>query len=288
MCRIIIIGGGVVDGGLGHSGVPRAVPSSDEGDVVQVGRVGHGVLLVLQNLVDDGGELGGVFGRHTAVEHIREVVAVHRAVVEVGHLTRGAARGVGHLGHVADEDEEGGGVALADAGVVEVLHITLDGIVVATSLGGGHHVDVEALLGLPVEPGLQGADVVLGGYHNHVDGIGHQVRVVVIHVHDLAVVEHLLVDDVEVGAVGTQQHALGLGAVGTVKADLHLDVVKHAQGVRHGVVADGVDLQHAHLYAAHRALHLDVGFGGCGQAAGLVGVGVVGEGHVFGTLVLAH
>ena len=60
--RIIIIGGGVVDGGLADARVPITVPTGDEGHVVEVTWVGHGVLLVLQNLVDDGRHLVGVFG----------------------------------------------------------------------------------------------------------------------------------------------------------------------------------------------------------------------------------
>ena len=60
--RIIIIGGGVVDGGLTDAWVPIAVPSSDEGHIAEVAWVGHGVLLVLQDLVDDGRNLVGIFG----------------------------------------------------------------------------------------------------------------------------------------------------------------------------------------------------------------------------------
>ena len=60
--RIIIIGGGVVDGGLADARVPITVPTGDEGHIAEVARVGHGVLLVLQNLVDDGRHLVGVFG----------------------------------------------------------------------------------------------------------------------------------------------------------------------------------------------------------------------------------
>ena len=285
--RIIIIGGGVVDGGSTDARSPVTVPTSDEGHVVEVARVGHGVLLVLQDLVDDGGELRRVLCRHAAVEHVGEVVVVDAAVIEVGHLLCGRARSVGYLGHIAHEDEESRRRALADTRVIEVLHIAADGAVGAASLGGGHHVHVDAFLDFPVDPGLQCADVVLRRDHNHVGGIGHQVGVVVVNVKDLAVVEHLLVDAVEIRAVGAEQHALGLSTVGTVKGHFHLDVVEDAQDVGSRVVAHRIDNQRADADAAQGALHFDGGCGFRGEAAGLVGRSVVDKLHFFKVLVLA-
>ena len=122
--RIIIIGGGVVDGGLTDARVPITVPSGDERHIAQIARVGHGVLLVLQNLVDDGSDLIGVFGRHAAVEHVGEIVVVNRTIIEVGYLLGGIATGFSRdLSCVADKDDESRSSALADAGVVEVLHV---------------------------------------------------------------------------------------------------------------------------------------------------------------------
>ena len=284
---IIIIGGSVVDGRTAHTGGPVVVPTSDERHVVQVARVGHGVLLVLQNLVDDVGQLGGIFRRHAAVEHVGEVVVVHCAVIQVGHLLGLASHCVGHLSHVAYDDEESRRFALVDARVVLVLHETADGVVGGSGLCRGIEAHVETFLYLPINPRLERGNVVVGRNHDHVDGIGHQVRVVVIHAHDLAVVEHLLVNDVEIGAVGAHQHALGFGEVGTVEAHFHLDVVEHAQGVRHGVVAHRIDDQRADTDAAHRALHLNRGFGRSGEAAGLVGCGIIHKLYVFRALVLA-
>ena len=75
------------------------------------------------------------------------------------------------------------------------------------------------------------------------DGIGHQVWVVVVHIHNLTVVEHLFVDDVVIGTISAQQHTLGLGTVGTVETDFHFDIVEYAQGVGGGIVAHRVDDQ---------------------------------------------
>ena len=58
---IIIIGSGIVDSGGTDTCGPIRVPTSNEGHIVEVARVGHGVLLILQNLVDDGSKLVGVF-----------------------------------------------------------------------------------------------------------------------------------------------------------------------------------------------------------------------------------
>ena len=285
---IIVIGGGIVDGGSANASVPVAVPAGDEGHVAQVARVGHGVLLVLQDLVDDGRDLVGVLGRHTAVEHVGEVVAIDGTIVQVGHLLGGiTTRFSWDLTRVAHKDDEGRRGTLVDTRVVKVLHVGLNGVVVTTSLCRSHHIHVEALLYLPVDPRLQGGDVVFGCNHDHVDGIGHQVGVVGVDVKDLTIVEHLLVDDVEIGAVGAEQHAFGFGAVGTVEADFNLDVVEHTKGVGGGVVADGVDEQRADADATHGALHFDCGFGSRGEAAGLIGIGVVHELNVFRILVLA-
>ena len=116
---IIIIGGGIIDGGSADTSVPIAVPTSDEGYVAEVARVGHGVLLVLQNLVDDGSDLVGVFGRHTAVEHVGEIVVVNRTIVEVGYLLGCIATGFSwDLSRVADKNDKSRRSALADACIV--------------------------------------------------------------------------------------------------------------------------------------------------------------------------
>ena len=286
--RIIIIGGGVVDGGLTDARVPIAVPSGNEGHIAEVAWVGHSVLLILQNLVDDGRDLVGVFGRHTAVEHVGEIVVVNRTIVEVGYLLCGGATGFSRdLACVADKDNESRCCALADASVVEVLHVGLNGVIVAAGLCCGHYIHVKTFLYLPVDPRLQGGDVVFGRDDNHVDGIGHQVRVVGVDIKDLAVVEHLLVNDVEIRAVGTEQHTLGLGVVGSIEADFHLNVVEHAESVGGRVIAHGIDDQRADADATHGALHFNSGFRSRGKAAGLIGLSVVDELHLIRVLVLA-
>ena len=71
--------------------------------------------------------------------------------------------------------------------------------------------------------------------------VGHQIRMVVVDAHDLSVIEHLFVNDVEIRAVGIQQHAFRLSIVGTLEVDLHFDVVEHTNGVGSGVITHGVD-----------------------------------------------
>ena len=160
---------------------------------------------------------------------------------------------------VAHEDEECRCLALTDASVVEVLHIAADGTVGRAGLACGVNVDIEAFLNLPVGPRLKGRDVVLRCDDDHVDRIRHQVRMVGVNVENLAVVEHLLVNDVEIRAVGVYQHSLGLGDVGAVEADLNLDVVEDTDDVVFGVVAHRIDDKRTDSDAAHRALHLDSG-----------------------------
>ena len=105
MGGIIIIGGGIVDGGATDTGVPITVPASDEGHVAQVARVGHGVLLVLQDLVDNGSDLVCILCRHAAVEHVREIVVVDGAIIQVSHFACGIAAGFsGDLSRVAHKD----------------------------------------------------------------------------------------------------------------------------------------------------------------------------------------
>ena len=107
-------------------------------------------------------------------------------------------------------------------------------------------------------------------------------------VHDLSVVEHLLVDDVEIWAVGAEQHTLSLGTVGTIEVDFHFNVVEHAQGVGSRIIAHGINDQRADTNAAHGALHFNRGFGHRGEAAGLIGFGIVHELNFIKILVLAN
>ena len=229
MCGVVIILHRILDGGFADIIGPIAVPTGDEGHIVEIARVWHRVLLILQDLVDDSSDLISALCRHAAVEHVGEVVAIDGAIVQVSHLLGGITTSFSwDLSRIADKDDESRCSALVDASVVKVLHIGLNGVIVAASLCRGHHIHIEALLGLPIDPGLQGTDIVFRCDDNHVDGIGHQIGVVGVDIHDLAIVEHLAIDIVEVGAIGAEKHALGLGDVGTIEAHFHLDVVEHA------------------------------------------------------------
>ena len=78
VCRIVIVGGGVVDGRLSDFWVPSvAVGSGDEQHVVQIAWIGHGVLFVLQHLINNNSKLRGVFCRHAAVKHVGIIVVIH-------------------------------------------------------------------------------------------------------------------------------------------------------------------------------------------------------------------
>ena len=119
MCSVVIILHCILNGGFTDIIGPIAVPTGDKGHVVQVGRVGHGVLLVLQDLVDDSRDLVGVLSRHTAVKHVREVVVVNGTVIQVGHFLGGITTGFsGDLSRVADKDEEGRRSTLVDTSIV--------------------------------------------------------------------------------------------------------------------------------------------------------------------------
>ena len=76
MFFIEVIVGSVPNGGTTHGDTPAAVFASDEEHVVQISRVGHGVLLIFEGLVDHGLHLGNGLSGETAVVHIGELVAV--------------------------------------------------------------------------------------------------------------------------------------------------------------------------------------------------------------------
>ena len=229
MCGVVIILHRILDCGFADVIGPIAVPTSDQGHIVEITRVRHRVLLVLQDLVDDGSDFVGVLGRHTAVEHIREIVVINGAIIQVSHFACGITTSFTRdLSCVAHKDKESRRGTLADTSIVEVVHIGLNGVIVTTSLGGSHHIHIKAFLDFPINPRLQSGNVVFGSDDDHVDGIGHQIGMVGVDIHDLAVVEHLFVNDVEIRAVGTQQHALSLGTVGTIEVDFHFNVVENA------------------------------------------------------------
>ena len=79
--EIVIVG--ILDGRLAHLGSPIGVPTGDEQSLVQIAGVGHGVLLVGQNLVDKVAEFCSGRNRHTAQEHVVIDVAIDGSILQV-------------------------------------------------------------------------------------------------------------------------------------------------------------------------------------------------------------
>ena len=78
MFSIIVIIGGIPNSGATNRSAPTtAVFTSDEKHIIQIARIGHGVLLIFQSLIEHGCHLGNGLSRETAVEHIDKLVAVN-------------------------------------------------------------------------------------------------------------------------------------------------------------------------------------------------------------------
>ena len=120
------------------------------------------------------------------------------------------------------------------------------------------------------------------------DRISHQVRMIVVNVHNLAVVEHLFVNDVEIRTVGVHQHTLGLSEISAFEVDLHFDVVEHTDGVALCVVAHRVDDQRADSDATHRSLHLDRCLRSEGETSCLICLFIVNERYILWLLVFSY
>ena len=103
-----------------------------------------------------------------------------------------------------------------------------------------------------------------------------------------ATVEHLSVNDVEIGTIGAEKLVFSGLRVGTVEEDLHFNVVEHTQRIIDRVVADGVDAHLANANATHVAVNIDIGSGSGGETTGLVCCSVVDEWHILGIEVLTQ
>ena len=117
--RIEVIVVGILDGGFANSIGPSAIPPSDEQGFVQIGRIGHRILLVHQNFVEQVGQFGRGRNGHTAQIHLRiEVVVCSARVVQVCDFTSGAASSCSRndilIAHKDNEGRSIGGVAIAD------------------------------------------------------------------------------------------------------------------------------------------------------------------------------
>ena len=281
MFFIVVVVGSIPNGGTTHSDTPTAVFTSDEEHVVQIARVGHGVLLIFEGLVNHGLHLSHGLSGETAVVHVGILVAVDARILEVGDAVGLATRGTGgHLVLVAHDHQEGGSLF-----VVLFLDEGTDGSGAGTDFIGVVDVQVEALRGLPSIPRLQAFLEHTVGDDQHVNGVLPEVGVFVIDV--VAPVEHLVIDVGEIGAEGTSKLVVGNRFVILAVAHFDFDVVMNEDAVGGSVVLHGVDRQGTDLDATHRALDLHLGDGTVDEAFGGVCFLAVGKRHILRLLVLA-
>ena len=103
-CRVDIVIGQIVNLTIGMGGTKIGIRTRHQHSIVQVRRVWHGVLLILEGLIKDVGQLVGILGRETSVVAVRNIVAVSPGeIVEVSdmRLTRNMGGEGGDLRHVA-------------------------------------------------------------------------------------------------------------------------------------------------------------------------------------------
>ena len=74
---IVVVVGSIPDGRTTYSDAPSIILAGDEQRVVQVARVGHGVLFIFHAFVEHGGHLRYARSGQAAVVHIDELVAIH-------------------------------------------------------------------------------------------------------------------------------------------------------------------------------------------------------------------
>ena len=190
-----------------------------------------------------------------------------------------------NISFVAHNDYESRSIA-----VVAVADKRLDARSTRACVIGGINGGVDALLFLPCDPVLECGvvGVCWGGDDNHLDGCGVKVGVIGVDIQHGTTIEQLLVDDVEIGAIGSDKLVFGSLGITAVKMDFHLDVVEDTHRVVDGVVADGLDAHLTDLNATHDAIHVDGSARRRGEATGLVGGGVVDKRHFVRILVLAQ
>ena len=103
MLGIVIIVGGIPNRRATDDNVPTCIViTCNKKHVIQIARVGHGVLLVFHTFVEHSRHLIDGLSRKTAVEHIGELVSVNAGVVKVGNKAcLGSNARIHHLGLVA-------------------------------------------------------------------------------------------------------------------------------------------------------------------------------------------
>ena len=188
-------------------------------------------------------------------------------------------------GLVTNNDQEGRVV-----GIVSALDLSANG---RGSGAAGNSVDIniDTLLFLPSQPVLESgaALVVRSGNHKHLHWCSVKILVVIVCTTNGSFVEQLLIDNVEIRAVGLHEHVLGGTCIGTVEEDFHFDVVEHTNDVVDGVVAHGLDGHLAELHTTHGTHHVDRGHRRAAETAGrLVGGLIHDERHFLWVLVLTQ
>ena len=174
-------------------------------------------------------------------------------------------------------------------GVVSGINQILDSV--GSSAVGHHlHVHIDAFLLLPRQPLIERVAVGEGGRsdHEHLHWTVVEIGMCAISILDGPAVEQLLVDDVEVGAVGLCVQVVGGLLHGTVELHLHLDVVEHTHDVLHRVIAHRLDGHLGYAHTTHGAHHLNHGRWFGVEAIFLVGRLVVDKGNIVGGLVLSQ
>ena len=287
MGRVEIIVIGILHGGFADSIGPGAIPTGNKQGLVQIGRIGHRVLLVHQNLIEQVGQFGCGRNGHTAQVHLRIEVSIGSAgVVQVSDFARGVTRRTGGYDIlVAHEDDEGGGI-----GAVAVADEGLDGRSRRTRGGRIVNGGIDTFLLLPDHPILERGVAGVGriGDDDHLHWCVVEVRVVSVDIQDGPAIEQLFVDDVEIRAISADELVLGGLCVSAIEEDFHFDVVEDTQRIVDGVVADGVDAHLTDINATHGAINIDVGTRRGGEAAGLVSGSVVYKRNILRIDVLTQ
>ena len=127
-------------------------------------------------------------------------------------------------------------------GVVSGINQVLDS---GSCCVAGHslYIHIKAFLFLPCQPVLESRAIGIGRCSNneHLHRCIVEVRMVVVCTLCGISVEQLLINDVEIGAIGLCVQVVGSLFRSTVELHFHLDVVEHTYSVLHGVVAHRFD-----------------------------------------------
>ena len=281
--RVVIIVGGIRNGRTSNDNVPaRVVVTSHKKRIIQIARIGHGVLFVFHALVEHGRHLSHGLGGKTTVEHVGELVSVHTGVLQVGNKARlGSNTRIHHLGRVTHNHQEGRRILL-----VFFLNEVLDFLSGGTNNVGIIHIHIDTFQGLPCHPILNAALEHAVGNDQHLHGSGPQVGMVFVNPSDGTAVEQQVVNAHEIRAVSLHQQIFRGFGISTVETDFHFDVVEHTNPVVDRVVADRLNAHLSHPDTTHDAFHFDASHRFQTESRSLISSFVIDKRYVFRMLVL--